>query len=595
MKKLLSLLLVLLMSLSMMAVLSSCDDLLAGIIPSDEEEAGEDNKNDEQTGDKNDNTQQTPTVITTITEAEWNAYDDILNYTVTVSSSLIKGDGDGALSTVKNDLTLKLTEESAMQLSNGKLMYMVLEDGVWYELELDEDEEIYYKDESGGFGGSLLDFLNSMCRGYSDLTYDEVKKAYVGNSPINMMGVPANYSIYFEDGKPTKAEFSGKQRINEDGYTYQEVKFEVTISDINKTEIQLPEYEERARATLTEEEWAAFGEQDNFTVNMAYVISVGSMNMEMSGWIKYTADAKVEYDPIEETETMYVLIDGEVYELYLDEDGNYLATPYREDADDLSTSFSEDFSLFTYDEDERAYSYSYTDESGNNTVIVRAEDGVVVEMILIMESSAGDVASLATVTMTFENVGTTVIDVPTYAIVEEAEVSEELWNSLREIYNYTLTVSGEYAEFDSNGNEMTQDLSALEMQNEELKYKGDLDGNGLVWVLVEGAWYEAYSDDPDNFVESTDPLVSMGDMLVFDGEYISFESLVYNSDTDGYDLDYTVNLWGVDCEASFYFIDGIPYMVEFFGISTEMDGDVEVTRAVDMTYLFTDIGSTTFE
>ena len=593
------------MSLSMMAVLSSCDDLLAGIIPSDEEEAGEDNKNDEQNkddqnGDKNDNTEEVPEVKTTVTEAEWNAYDDILNYTVTVSSSLIKGDGDGALSTVKNDLTLKLTEESAMQLSNGKLMYMVLEDGVWYELELDEDEEIYYKDESGGFGGSLLDFLNSMCRGYSDLTYDEVKKAYVGNSPINMMGVPANYSIYFEDGKPTKAEFSGKQRINEDGYTYQEVKFEVTISDINKTEIQLPEYEERARATLTEDEWLAFANLENLTVNMEYYVTVIIPGMddyvtELYGWMAQTSDARVAYNPITETETIYLLIDGEEYELYLDEDGNYLATPST-DSENPADFYPESINDFTYDNDDGLYHYAFTDGNGSeNEITIKAENGKVVEMVLYMESESDGFSSMASVTMTFEEIGTTEIEIPPYAIVEEAEVSEELWNSLREIYNYTLTVSGEYAEFDSNGNEMTQDLSALEMQNEEIKYKGDLEGNGLVWVLVEGAWYEAYSDDPDNFVESTDPLVSMGDMLVFDGEYISFESLVYNSDTDGYDLDYTVNLWGVDCEASFYFIDGIPYMVEFFGISTEMDGDVEVTRAVDMTYLFTDVGTTTFE
>ena len=595
MKKLLSLLLVLLMSLSMMAVLSSCDDLWAGIIPSDEEEAGEDNKNDEQTGDKNDNTEEVPEVITTVTEAEWNALDEIVNFTYSVTSK-IEFKVSGNVTTSQSSSSVKMTSTSVMEKNGDVARYMVLEDDVWYSIEKDGDAYYKTKLDTVPYGNSLLELMESFCESYSSLTYDAEKKAYAYTADTGMMGSEADYLIYFENGLPVKIEC--KSSSESDGESYS-AEIDVAITDVNKTTVTLPEYTE-IRTTLTEDEWLAFANLENLTVNMEYYVTVIIPGMddyvtELYGWMAQTSDARVVYNPMTETETIYLLIDGEEYELYLDEDGNYLATPSA-DSENPADFYPESINDFTYDNDDGLYHYAFTDGNGSeNEITIKAENGKVVEMVLYMESESDGFSSMASVTMTFEEIGTTEIEIPPYAVVEEAEVSEELWNSLREIYNYTLTVSGEYAEFDSNGNEMTQDLSALEMQNEEIKYKGDLEGNGLVWVLVEGAWYEAYSDDPDNFVESTDPLVSMGDMLVFDGEYISFESLVYNSDTDGYDLDYTVNLWGVDCEASFYFIDGIPYMVEFFGISTEMDGDVEVTRAVDMTYLFTDVGTTTFE
>ncbi len=611
MKKFISLLIAAFMSIAVTIVFSSCDGIIVGNDSSDKDNDSSVDYSDSQDGDKNqdsgepdgdgddkDGVTETPSVRTTVTEEEWNSYGNIFNFTYSMEGVVERGDDDGALSTQENSFTLKITENSAMQQNGGIETYMVREDGVWYELEKKGD--LYYKKESGGFGGSLRQLLESVSDGYDSLTYDEAKKAYKGNDPTNMMGIPANYYIYFEDGKPTKIEYSGRTEVNEGGYTYYEVDYTVSFSDINQTEITLPEYQDRPRATLTEEEWAAFMGMENFTANMKYDITVivpniDDYNIKAEGWMKFTSDAKMEYNPILDETNLYVLLDGKTYKISEDENGNYCAELYIEEEEDSAFSYPEDLSSFIYDEEEGVYYYESVSDAETKKLVVRAEDGVVSEIILYMESYGEDYDSKSTVTMTFEDVGSTEISVPDFVIIEKADITEEQLYALNDMYNYTIVIEGTERGVYSDGNEYLIDLSTIEMQTEEGKFKGDFEGNGWIWVLVEGVWYEAPSDNPQSLAECDNPLVALGDMLKFNGEYITFDDLVYDAENQWYTLADKIDFWGVPCDVTIVFVDGVPSTVVVQGSAVFVDSDFEITRTIDMTCSFINVGTTVFE
>ena len=178
------------------------------------------------------------------------------------------------------------------------------------------------------------------------------------------------------------------------------------------------------RYTVTPEEWEALINEKNYT---SEIIENG---------VSTTVQKHTENALYIDGETLIVFTEDGEYRLEETEDGwlaydcsglNYELTGLLETVE---------MADFEYSETEKAYLYKYWEDYGA-TITLRFENGLPVSMTLVDNEDPTQVLVRLT-----RDIGTTVINIPEYEIVEESEiippVSEEVWNSLAFETNFTL-------------------------------------------------------------------------------------------------------------------------------------------------------------
>lgn len=252
MKKIISLVIVAVM---MVLSLASCDiinDFLETVTK-------EDNKSgDQSSGDGSENNKESSEGITdareevrtTITEDEWEALDDIMNYTakLTVPDGYKTEDGETGECEVTE--TIKQTKNAGYVERVSKYDYgetkineylYVLKDDVSYELYESDDGTWYATAEEWEpmtFSNFLLSYIGLEDIKFENLVYDEDKKAYTYNySYSTEYNYTENRTIYFENGTLVKIDLT---MTADSGPRH--VEATIMVSNIGTTEITVPEY-----------------------------------------------------------------------------------------------------------------------------------------------------------------------------------------------------------------------------------------------------------------------------------------------------------------------------------------------------------------
>ena len=177
-------------------------------------------------------------VRTKITEEEWDALNDITNYTCNVKGTYY----EFALGTRHRygyTDTTKVTENAKQYSSQYKndpettVYYCFSESGEAYRVSMSNDGAWEAK-ASKWTPRSLLGYITNNEVEFDDLTYNWKTKAYT--CTVKDDDCVATYTYYFEEGKLAKAEMRYFEE-NDDGYVE-----DVTFSNLGTTTIALPEY-----------------------------------------------------------------------------------------------------------------------------------------------------------------------------------------------------------------------------------------------------------------------------------------------------------------------------------------------------------------
>lgn len=191
-------------------------------------------------------------IRTTITEKEWEAIDNITNYTLNISISSDREDGGKShqVNAIKSTDTARYSKSSSSQYATlSDVSYYVITEGQryvinhWNKQAHQWDKDVWYADKADWWKPkSIYDELSWVDLEYKDLVYNKEEKAYVYTLKENeLIGI---ISYYFEDGNLVRAT----------AYVYQAEKIEeidesncveevvATISSIGTTEVEVPEY-----------------------------------------------------------------------------------------------------------------------------------------------------------------------------------------------------------------------------------------------------------------------------------------------------------------------------------------------------------------
>lgn len=190
-------------------------------------------------------------------------------------------------------------------------------------------------------------------------------------------GVKTEYKVLIEDENPDNTDDEGN-----------------TENGDNNTEV---------RTTVTEEEWNANMEQTNFTV------SIDATTMKCIYCFTDT-NTRVEFSEPTEFTQYFAIQDGVEYYVVENEDGSWSGA--QVDSDLFAASIGDAFGVNTtysswvYDAEKKAYSF----EDDDGTIHwLYFEDGIIVKY------KEEDEAPLVAI---FSNIGTTVVEVPEFSIVD---------------------------------------------------------------------------------------------------------------------------------------------------------------------------------
>ncbi len=236
---------------------------------------------------------------------------------------------------------------------------------------------------------------------------------------------------------------------------------------------------------------------------------------------------------------MYIAeIDGVMWGvMYVD--GDYVGAPIEDDMFDGASFTLGSFMLYdvfdadSYDEltyDEKKGCYSITDEYDELCFEFYFVDGVISKIVAIEDGEEDP--------MIFENVGTTVVEIPDFTDFSEkqvrTEITEEEWIQNITMQNVSISLSGDVVyDIAENGFMIsTEDSATLVIYEDGILYSFEKDENGS-FILTEQEEVEEYS-------------ITVGEMLgLLDAD--SFSSLTYNEDLGCY----------VHGNYEYYFEDGV--------------------------------------
>ncbi len=195
-------------------------------------------------------------------------------------------------------------------------------------------------------------------------------------------GVKTEYKVLIEDENPDNTDDEGN-----------------TENGDNNTEV---------RTTVTEEEWNANMEQTNFTV------SIDATTTEYKYMYCITdTNTRVEFSEPTEFTQYFAIQDGVKYYVVENEDGSWSGAQYDFALVEVSigdtVGINTTYSSWVYDAEKKAYSF----EDDDGTIHwFYFEDGIIAKY----ETGEAD-ASLVAI---FSNIGTTVVEVPEFSIVDNS-------------------------------------------------------------------------------------------------------------------------------------------------------------------------------
>ena len=373
MKKLLSLVLVMIM---LITALTSCE-LLNQLFPTDDKPV--------------------ETIRRTVTEEEWNANLEMSNFEISNESNI-------PTSSYLN-ISGKITENAVSLVGNEIELFAVCKDGIWYLLQKAEGEEEYSATNIDYPGIKLKDIMNFGA--YADYSYDEKKGAYVTTE------AESSIEVYFENGNIAKIE----AYIMYDG---EESYLKCYFKNVGTTVIDIPEFDITKR-TVTEEEWNNSFDIINFEVAVElnhpqayWVVSLKAT--EIGCWLTDNMDGTERFNAC-------VCQNGVWYDLQKNGDA-YVGTLSRDPSMTLGTYIEGTFEVppyseFTFDESRGAYVKAEIGDNMTQEMVLRFENGVLISFVVFAEwvDENGNEMT-ATMSFTISNVGTTVIDIPEFTIVE---------------------------------------------------------------------------------------------------------------------------------------------------------------------------------
>lgn len=538
----------------------------------------------------------------TVTEEEWSYYKSLTNYTLT-ESGWMKGEmGTQTIPETQLDRKLMQADDSAYHVytADGKNTeeFYKLKDGSWYKVVNNGIENVYqitsgYTEEHSYLAQLFKD----------EYIFDEEKGAYTYSERKYYNGTFGQFYIYFADGKLEKIEISVlvDTTIANSKY-YMEGEITITLSDIGSTAVTLPEI----RNTVTEEEFNSHYNIDNYTVNM-------TTNMEMTGpdisfstssqtIDKYTPDAFESMGVNTSAHELLVLRDGKWYAVEYDYASNqYVGTPensffYTTLGDQLECEFAD----LTYDAEKGAY-YALLEKDGisaDSWLYFEAGRFAKQTISFTVEDDDGTVTAMSMIIIC-SDIGSTEIYVPEFTVEEPARttVTEEEWNAMSDMYNYSVYNYMYCGVYDSEGNLLNEQEVEKEQQiTETAVYAYDYtDGSEVYAYLEDGVWYVIAGDsEPVKAEDQKTPLSAFVIVPDKNGDPISFDDLVYDEELGVYDAPDPVNVssYNVPCYVSYTFEDGILTEMTLIGGGEVTANGVECFISLEAYFVFTDIGTT---
>ena len=362
---------------------------------------------------------------TTVTEDEWSAAFDLgNNFTVTMQ----------ATHPVLQQTVTGTQERDGNKFSNLQIMvddttgdtigtnerYSEIVDTVWYDYRYDLANEEFDKIASSSTVAECLTrlyegFLPQAIRDFGDYTYDEDTDSYVAESIEYMSSaVLNNVSLKFVDGKLVSFSYT----MEADGAS---VPYTISFT-YGDAEVTLPTIEESVSTTVTEQEWAnAFlFEGSEYVINA--VNGDITQNTEFDGSTVKVSGIGGDGNPFEQ----YFTIEGGNYYFYSVEGSAVRKSDASEDLyNSVKTGAMDNmfvYSNFEYDEDSESYK-SIEDISmaaGPSTTLVysdveiKFEDGKIISVSFDF-SLDGATPTPSTMTVTYGDIATITVPAPTNA------------------------------------------------------------------------------------------------------------------------------------------------------------------------------------
>ena len=377
------------------------------------------------------------TVDREVTEEEWNANMNITNFEMysyfTVTQS-------GKTEIIEN-IIFQYTDNAycIINPTNGRVTDIgVLKDGVWYEVDKRENGYIGYDmpEYTQKTMGSLM--LSSDIT-FANCTYNAELGAYIKQAnpedEFIVGGEIQEYRVYFENKVIVKYEMVGHYE-SDDGSRVDYIGT-VEFRNIGTTVVDIPEFtipsEDTVDREVTEEEWNANMLVTNYEqhVYFKYTMNGEVINSPETPWgiWKYTENAM--YSTVNgEFNSAYVLKDGRWYQLIRNSHGEdsieytaYLDEDYNQALMEVEYKYSD----FVYDADLGAYVIFVGDEGeayGLGTLYdaklyVYFENNVIVKYESSYYALSEDGTRIDVLqTSIIKNIGTTVVDIPEFTIPE---------------------------------------------------------------------------------------------------------------------------------------------------------------------------------
>lgn len=325
----------------------------------------------------------------TVTEEEWDSWTTYTNYT-------IEEYGEGYR------LVDKYTEYAA-EFYNGA--FLIFDGDKEYRLKKEDDRYVIYKNlfvshtPYGLLAGGYV---------YDEFTYDEEVCAYVLDL-MEEMG--ARWEVKFENGVPVSIIYTEVTVV--DGVEKTNVMTKL-YTNVGTTVINVSEYvvEEEPRKTVTEEEWNIGVSLRNFAGDFMSVVDFENYEFYMCSF-KYDGKA-IELDG------KIIVFEGDKKYMLEEVDGTWYATEWNE-YDFLPTLIPTDLDFNDFEYCESRERYIPKEDTGSGIYYsVGFENGKLSFFGAQTSSDFESLESWADVLFHFQilEIGTAVIDVPEYVIVE---------------------------------------------------------------------------------------------------------------------------------------------------------------------------------
>lgn len=337
-----------------------------------------------------------------------------------------------------------------------------------------------------------------------------------------------------------------------------------------------PDTQEEFRTTITKEEWNAAFNSTNFTIEMVY---------GESGALIVVDGAAIKYEINEGDYSMSILVDIENECMLSQTKAGWLAFYMEGLSAELGESGSITLGMIGISPDEDSFAeLTYNEETKSYT---RSEGGVTAEFFFeygllakgTITAGEGEYAQ----TYEISNVGTTVIEIPEYTIINDGKVdpSKASADVRTTVTNEELAAYLELRNFTINAGIMIAYMGvdvSLKVADTALELYADYMGEVMQQyvALVDGKFYsiEQYGDG----YLATDMDATMDDLnaaIETAREYMSTEYLTY--DEEG--RYYKVNVEGL--ELYLYFENG------------QLVKGIYITEGVEIILALADIGTTT--